>query len=322
MTEREKDELFMRRCLQLARNGWRNARPNPMVGAVIVSCGGRIIGEGYHVRCGECHAEVNAFASVRPEDEPLLGESTVYVSLEPCSHFGKTPPCADLIVKKGVKRVVCGCQDPFAKVQGRGIQRLRDAGIEVCVGVLERECKELNKLFMTFNTARRPHITLKWAQTANGMIGKRGEKTPISSEFTQMLVHKLRSEADAILIGGGTLREDAPLLNVRKWAGNAPERIVLTHNESEEPDGFTVFGSIETALEYLYEKRSQSLLVEGGAVTLQSFIDKGLWDEIRVETAPFCISGGVAAPTLPTDIRVAKQELFDGRAITTYQREE
>lgn len=137
-----------------------------------------------------------------------------------------------------------------------------------------------------------------------------------------MLVHKLRSEADAILIGGGTLREDAPLLNVRKWAGNAPERIVLTHNESEKPDGFTVFGSIETALEYLYEKRSQSLLVEGGAVTLQSFIDKGLWDEIRVETAPFCISGGVAAPTLPTDIRVAKQELFDGRAITTYQREE
>ena len=160
------DEIYMRRCLQLARCGEFYAKPNPMVGAVIVA-DGRIIGEGYHVRCGEGHAEVNAFASVSPADEHLLPEATIYVSLEPCSHWGKTPPCADLIVKKGVRRAVVGCIDPFAEVQGRGIKRLRDAGIEVTVGVLEDECKRLNKRFFTFHSLHRPFITLKWAQTAN-----------------------------------------------------------------------------------------------------------------------------------------------------------
>ena len=160
----------MRRCLQLASNGRQNAKPNPMVGAVIVAADGRIIGEGYHVRCGEGHAEVNAFASVRPEDEPLLKDATIYVSLEPCSHYGKTPPCADLIVRKGVKRCVVGCVDPFAKVHGRGIQKLRDAGIEVTVGVLEEECRRLNRRFITFNEKRRPFVTLKWAQTADGYM--------------------------------------------------------------------------------------------------------------------------------------------------------
>ena len=164
------DEKYMRRCIQLAKNGQQNAKPNPMVGAVIVSADGRIIGEGYHVRCGEGHAEVNAFASVRPEDEPLLPESTIYVSLEPCSHYGKTPPCADLIIKKGVRRVVVGCIDEFAEVQGRGIKKLREAGIEVEVGVLEVECKELNRRFFTFHREERPYIILKWAQMALSTI--------------------------------------------------------------------------------------------------------------------------------------------------------
>lgn len=184
----------MRRCLQLAANGRQNAKPNPMVGAVIVAADGRIIGEGYHVRCGEGHAEVNAFASVRPEDEALLAGATIYVSLEPCSHYGKTPPCADLIIKKGVRRCVVGCVDPFAAVQGRGIQKLRDAGIEVTVGVLEEECRELNRRFITFNEKRRPYIILKWAQTANAFLDDNGKACAISTPFTKMLVHKLRAE--------------------------------------------------------------------------------------------------------------------------------
>lgn len=175
-SQQEIDEHFMRRCLQLAKNGRQNAKPNPMVGAVIVSEDGRILGEGYHVRCGEGHAEVNAFASVKPEDEHLLAGATIYVSLEPCSHYGKTPPCADLIVSKRVKRCVCGCVDPFAKVQGRGIQKIREAGIEVTVGVLESECLELNKRFITYNTHQRPYIILKWAQTANGFLDNEGKE--------------------------------------------------------------------------------------------------------------------------------------------------
>ena len=164
------DEKYMYRCIQLARNGQHNAKPNPMVGAVIVSADGRIIGEGYHVRCGEGHAEVNAFASVSLEDEALLPGATIYVSLEPCSHYGKTPPCADLIIRKGVRRVVVGCVDEFVEVQGRGIRKLQEAGITVEVGVLEKECKELNRRFFTFHREKRPYIILKWAQTANGFI--------------------------------------------------------------------------------------------------------------------------------------------------------
>ena len=194
-------EYYMRRCLQLARNGMLNAKPNPMVGAVIVSADDRIIGEGYHVRCGEGHAEVNAFASVKPEDEHLLKESTIYVSLEPCSHYGKTPPCADLIISKGVRRCVCGCVDPFAKVQGRGIRKLRDAGIEVIVGVMEKECLELNRRFITFNTHCRPYIILKWAQSVNGFIDNDFKAFTFSTPFTKMLSHKLRAENDAILVG-------------------------------------------------------------------------------------------------------------------------
>ena len=224
------DEKYMHRCIQLAKNGQQNAKPNPMVGAVIVSGDGRIIGEGYHVRCGEGHAEVNAFASVQPKDETLLPGDTMYVSLEPCSHYGKTPPCADLIIKKGVRRVVVGCIDEFAEVQGRGIQKLRDAGIAVEVGVLEEECKELNRRFFTFHREKRPYIILKWAQTANGFIDDHFKPVQFSNDFTKMLSHKLRAEEDAILVGRVTEERDHPQLTVREWRGQNPKRLVIDRN--------------------------------------------------------------------------------------------
>lgn len=318
---RETDEKYMRRCLELAVNGRQNAKPNPMVGAVIVSSDGRIIGEGYHVRCGEGHAEVNAFASVKPEDEALLGEATIYVSLEPCSHWGKTPPCADLIISKHVHRVVCGCIDPFAKVQGRGVKKLRDAGIEVTVGVLEQECLALNKRFMTFNTHHRPYILLKWAESADGFIsGEGGRQVALSSPFTQMLVHKLRAENDAILVGRRTFDGDHPQLNVRLWAGRDPERLVLTHHCESIPEGFRAFDSIDSVLEYLYSEGKQSLIVEGGAQTLQAFLNRGLWDEIRVETAPVTLAAGVRTPQLPEGIELESQQDYDGQIIRVYRK--
>lgn len=315
------DERYMRRCLQLARNGRQHAKPNPMVGAVILSADGRIIGEGYHLCCGGAHAEVNAFASVRPEDERLLPGATVYVSLEPCSHWGKTPPCADLIVKKGVCRVVCGCIDPFAEVRGRGVRRIREAGIEVTVGVLEQECLALNRRFITVNTRRRPYILLKWAQTANGfMAAAGGRPLAVSTPFTRQLVHRLRADCDAILVGRGTLEADRPRLDVRHWSGPAPRRMVLTHQPDGVPEGFEACAGIDEALQQLYNDRCQSLLVEGGARTLQAFIDRGLWDEIRVETAPWVIDGSVPAPRVPAQARLADVQTIDGNRICRYER--
>ena len=380
MKQEETDEIYMRRCLQLARNGQQLAKPNPMVGAVIVSKDGRIIGEGYHVRCGEGHAEVNAFASVRKEDEALLHEATVYVSLEPCSHYGKTPPCADLIISKGVRRVVCGCIDPFSKVQGRGVKRLREAGIDVTVGVLEKECLELNKRFITYNTHHRPYVILKWAQTKrvttntlfntptntlsntpaspspsplphregsehrdspddlsiiNGSqdeITAREKKTSaayignlpgkdyhpliISTPFTKMLVHKLRAENDAILVRKTTEGLEHPQLTVREWSGPNPEKLVLTSHPTREGE----YATPAEALSHLYEEKKQSLIVEGGAKTLQSFLDAGLWDEIRIETAPFTVSKGIEAPQLPANLRITRTEQYVN-TIVTYERE-
>ena len=305
MTE---DEKYMRRCIQLAKNGWQNAKPNPMVGAVIVSADGRIIGEGYHVRCGEGHAEVNAFASVRTEDEHLLPESTIYVSLEPCSHYGKTPPCADLIIKKGVRRVVVGCIDAFAEVQGRGIRKLREAGIEVEVGVLEEECKALNRRFFTFHREQRPYIILKWAQTANGFIDDRCQPVAISSPFTKMLSHKLRAEEDAILVGRVTDDREHPLLNVREWYGTAPKRLVIDHAHPLN-------------LESLYAHHIQSLIVEGGAKTLHSFIEKDLWDEIRVETClTMTVADGTRAPQVPPNAVAVSVNTYDSNQIVRYHK--
>lgn len=307
MNQTTEDEKYMRRCLQLASNGLLLARPNPMVGAVIVA-DGRIIGEGYHVRCGQGHAEVNAFASIRPDDEPLVSRSTIYVSLEPCAHYGKTPPCADLIVSRGVRRAVVGCTDPFAKVQGRGIARLREAGIEVTVGVLERECLELNKRFITFHSLHRPYIILKWAQTANGFIDDDHRPLAISTPFTSMLVHKLRAENDAILVGRVTDEREHPRLNTRHWDGPDPLRLVLGHGQD-----------IERLLAGLYESNVQSLIVEGGATTLTSFIQAGLCDEIRVETAPLTVSRGTRAPLLPDNIVPISSKEYDGNRITVYK---
>lgn len=303
----KEDEKYMRRCIQLAKNGQQNAKPNPMVGAVIVY-NGRIIGEGYHVRCGEGHAEVNAFASVRQEDEPLLAESTMYVSLEPCSHYGKTPPCADLIIKKGVRRVVIGCIDEFAEVQGRGIRKLEDAGIEVVVGVLEDECKALNRRFFTFHREHRPYIILKWAQTANGFIDDHFQPTAISNGFTKMLSHKLRAEEDAILVGRVTDERDHPQLTVRDWNGENPKRLVIDRNHPLN-------------LESLYAHGIQSLIIEGGAKTLQSFIDDNLWDEIRVETnMTMTVTEGTYAPKVPQNATVVEVQTFDSNTIINYRR--
>ena len=305
------DEKYMRRCLQLARNGRQNAKPNPMVGAVIVAPAEdgkatRIIGEGYHVRCGEGHAEVNAFASVRPEDEHLLQKSTMYVSLEPCSHYGKTPPCADLIIKKGVPRLVVGCIDEFAEVQGRGIRKLREAGVDVMVGVLEEECKALNRRFFTFHRERRPYMILKWAQTSNGFIDDQFQPTRISSPFTTMLAHKLRAGEDAILVGRITDERDHPQLTVREWYGPNPRRLVIDRQHSLN-------------LESLYAHGIQSLIVEGGAKTLQSFLDQGLWDEIRVETnLSLTVTGGTRIPQLPSNATVIRQEHYGDQLIVTY----
>ena len=308
MEQAEIDKKYMRRCIQLALNGRRNAKPNPMVGAVLV-CEDRIIGEGYHVRCGEGHAEVDCFASVKPCDEVLLSKSTLYVSLEPCAHFGRTPPCADLVVRKGVHRVVVGCVDPFAKVQGRGIQRMREAGIAVTVGVLEAECKALNRRFFTFHTHRRPYLILKWAQTADGFIDDHCRPVAISNDFTRMLCHKLRAENDAILVGRVTAERDQPQLNVRDWVGSDPERIVLSHQTS-----------IGEVLRRLYEAGRQSLIVEGGSRTLQSFLQQGLWDEIRIETAPLTVGEGTPAPQIPAGACVVQRHCYDGNVIMVWEK--
>ena len=310
------DYLFMHRCIQLALNGREGSRPNPMVGALIVASDGSIIGEGYHVRCGEGHAEVNAFASVKPEDEHLLSQSTIYVSLEPCAHYGKTPPCCDLIIRKGVKRVVVGCVDLFSEVQGRGIERIREAGIEVTVGVLEHECRWLNRRFFTFHEKKRPYIILKWAQTSDGFIDNNGHALAISTPFTKMLVHQLRAEEDAILVGRVTNEREHPRLDVREWSGRSPVRFVLSHENG-----------MEKILNECYERKLQSLIVEGGRKTLQSFIDSDLWDEIRVETSAQSLlqdgetkNGSTSAPMIPQNAICYRTECFDNNTIAWFKR--
>ncbi len=326
------DEIYMHRCIQLAMNGRQEAPPNPMVGAVIVY-DYHIIGEGYHVRCGEGHAEVNAFASVQPSDESHIHESTLYVSLEPCSHYGKTPPCADLIIRKGVKRVVIGCMDPFAKVHGRGVQKLKDAGIDVKVGICEEECKELNKVFMTFHQSLRPYITLKWAQSADGFIGKmdgNGTQMPaaISDEFSRIRAHKLRAENQAILVGRNTLCCDQPSLTTRYWHGPNPIRVVLTHEKGvcdSTADNRTIVtgGELHDVMRELHDRGIQSLLVEGGTQVHQQFIDAGLWDEAFMEQGLCYIHHGTKAPQIPIgeDVEQTMQTFFD-RTFTHYTNRE
>jgi diaminohydroxyphosphoribosylaminopyrimidine deaminase/5-amino-6-(5-phosphoribosylamino)uracil reductase len=305
-----------------------------MVGAVIVY-EGRIIGEGYHVKQGFPHAEVNAIRSV--QDESLLKHSTLYVNLEPCSHYGKTPPCTGLIIEKKIPRIVIGCQDPFPEVAGKGIHKLLEAGCEVKTGILEKECRRLNKNFITCHTLHRPYITLKWAESSDGFIDLLRHNTPpalLSTESTLMQVHKRRAETDAVMVGTQTARLDNPSLSVRHWYGKNPLRVVIDKTLSLNPslhlfDGCTptlVFTSFPpppsppgSAVEYitanfqlktellfqitktLYKKNIQSLLVEGGSRLLQSFIDAGLWDEAFVEKSSLKLGSGVKSPEINND---------------------
>ena len=321
----------MLRCIQLAKCGAMGAPPNPMVGAVIVH-NGKIIGEGYHIRCGGPHAEVNAIRSVR--DEGLLKESTIYVSLEPCSHYGKTPPCADLIIAKHIPRVVVGCMDPFAKVNGQGIRKLRDAGIEVMVGVLEKECLELNRRFITFHQQHRPWVTLKWAQSEDGFMDAERQKGELpvrfSSDFTQTLVHRMRAMHQAIMVGTKTVLMDDPTLTTRLWQGPDPLRVTIDRKgvlpdsvhikDGKVPTVIYNTGDLKHILDDLYKRGIQSLLVEGGAHLLQHFMDSGLWDEARIEIAPLTLGKGVLAPEMKNAVIVEKVAV-DKRKILNYRPE-
>lgn len=323
------DEKYMRRALELARNGLGNTSPNPMVGAVIVDEKGGIIGEGYHRRCGEGHAEVNAVASVK--DKKLLKNSTIYVTLEPCSHYGKTPPCAKLIIDSGIPRVVVGAGDPFKEVAGRGIRMLREAGIEVVEGVLAEESCKLNRRFMTAHKAGRPFITLKWAQSADGYLDSDhvdGQQAKFSTKLTSTLMHRLRSLHDAILVGSGTVLADNPRLDCRLWQGKSPRPIILDRSKRinadelkmNEPIILNEYSDLRNAVEILYKKGITSVLVEGGAKILRAFIDENLWDIARIETAPFALGehGRAKAPSLKNFCEISS-EIIDGNRIQVYE---
>lgn len=305
------DERYMQRAIQLAKCGEASVAPNPMVGAVIVR-DGQIVGEGYHRKYGGPHAEVNAVRSVciegvqatlgnvgdalPPEAKEFFGQCTMYVTLEPCSHWGKTPPCCDMLIAHGLRRVVIGMQDPNAKVDGEGIRRMREAGIEVTVGVLEEECRAINPCFHTYHSMLRPRVTLKWAQTSDGVIGYRaeaGQRLHISTPFTQMLVHRLRSRCQAIMVGTNTAIQDNPSLTTRLWKGQSPLRVTIDRKGRLDNSAKVLSDGMETVVYHneilseilfdLHKRGVQHLLVEGGSKLLQSFIDGNLWDEARVE---------------------------------------
>lgn len=307
------DEKYMRRALQLAKGGEGRVAPNPMVGAV-VGADGRIIGEGFHRTYGGPHAEVNAIASVKEEDRHLLKESTIYVTLEPCSHYGKTPPCSKLIIETGIPRVVIGAPDPNPLVAGRGVKMMREAGIEVTENVLKEECFEINKRFMTAHTTVRPWIQLKWAQSADGFIAaydQDGNLKPvkISSSLSSVWMHRERANVEAIMVGSNTRKIDNPRLDVRFWGGKNPKVIDCRHDMD-----------CLQFVEMLRKEGITSLMVEGGAKLLQSFIKDGLYDEIRVEESPKLIGEGVKSPRLPEDVYPVGREICRDNVITLYRR--
>jgi len=323
----------MQRALELAQLGAGYVQPNPMVGCVIVH-NDRIIGEGWHQQYGGPHAEVNAISSVKHPN--LLPEATAYVTLEPCAHFGKTPPCCDLIITKQVKRVVVACIDPYEGVAGAGIQRMRAAGIEVDIGLCEKEALHLNRRFFTFITQKRPYILLKWAQTRDGFMAREnGDSKWISNTLSRTLVHQYRHEEAAILVGGGTVATDNPALTTRLYPGRDPLRIVIEKHQHLAAD-YQVFEDgkptllcsslrpssadiihfddenhnwLENILTHLYERNIQSVLVEGGAQTLAFFLEKGLWDEIRCFKAPLEFGAGLKAPILPASIEYSATKI-------------
>lgn len=331
------DSLYMQRALELAALGQKHAPPNPMVGCVIVH-NDRIIGEGWHERYGEHHAEVNAINNV--EDKSLLSEATAYVTLEPCSHFGKTPPCAALLIHHNLKKVVICNEDPFPLVNGRGIDKLKVAGIDVEVGLLHAQGRNLNKRFFTNIEKKRPYIILKWAETADGFIaGEGGGQLQISGKLAKQLVHKWRSEEAAIMVGTNTVLSDNPQLNVRLWVGRNPVRIVIDRslrissefkvldnlqrtiifNDLEEKtDKFNEFIKVPEGksylpfiLEYLQKQQISSVFVEGGTGLLQSFFSAGLFDEIRIFKSKKALGSGLAAPSLPPNVRWLSSETIN-----------
>lgn len=297
------DETYMRQCLQLAALGLGKTSPNPMVGAVVVHHD-NIIGEGYHHQCGEAHAEINAINSVK--DKALLNESTLYVNLEPCSHFGKTPPCADAIIRHGIPKVVIGSIDYHDKVNGAGVRKLRAAGVEVVENVCREECEELNKRFFTFHRKHRPYIILKWAQTLDGFMDidrSTGDATSywITNPALKVLSHKWRGEEDAILVGFRTMQNDRPQLTTREYPGKDPQRFVMQRGEdiistlpyTPLPD------NAQEAVEKMYKLNIQSVIVEGGKNTLEKFMEVGLWDEVRVLVGNQTWGKGLPAPKMP-----------------------
>ncbi|RAJ00325.1 diaminohydroxyphosphoribosylaminopyrimidine deaminase [Chitinophaga skermanii] len=324
MTAALNHEIFMQRCIELATMGAGHVMPNPMVGAVLVY-NGRIIGEGYHQQYGQAHAEVNCVNNVADIDRPLIKSSTMYVSLEPCAHHGKTPPCAHLIVREQIPHVVIGCVDTFSKVSGKGIEILKNAGIQVTTGILENACRELNKRFFTFHEQKRPYIVLKWSQSVDGFIGTTDRQpVKISNEYTDRLVHKWRSEEAAILVGTNTAVNDNPRLNTRLWPGNNPARVVIDLDLRIPPTHHIYDGSVKTfivtthgtvpcgataitverngnvlqqMLSALHIHHVQSILIEGGAFTLQEFIALELWDEARIIVNEKPLGTGVSAPS-------------------------
>jgi diaminohydroxyphosphoribosylaminopyrimidine deaminase/5-amino-6-(5-phosphoribosylamino)uracil reductase len=323
-------EHYIARCIELAKNGFGTTYPNPMVGSVIVYKD-KIIGEGWHKKSGEPHAEVNAIRSVK--DKSLLEKATIYVSLEPCSHYGKTPPCCDLIIENKIPNVVIGTVDSNIKVAGSGIKRLREAGANVVVGILEKECHELNQRFFTFHEKKRPYIILKWAETQDGFIApfEKTEKKPmwITTSYSRQLVHKWRTEEQGILVGTQTVIDDNPQLNARDWHGNNPIRVVIdqnnrilktaqvfdnqiktiffTKNKKSVSTENTIFEVVDflqniaqQIVERLYQHQIQSIIIEGGAQTLQTFINANLWDEARVFIGNNKFSNGTKAPIINT----------------------
>ncbi|MCX6322479.1 MAG: bifunctional diaminohydroxyphosphoribosylaminopyrimidine deaminase/5-amino-6-(5-phosphoribosylamino)uracil reductase RibD [Bacteroidia bacterium] len=347
----EKNDIkFMRRCLELASKAEGLTYPNPMVGSVIVH-DGKIVGEGYHLKAGEPHAEVNAINAV--SEKAKLKSSTLYVNLEPCSHFGKTSPCADFIISNSIPRVIIGTVDTSEKVSGQGLIRLRDAGCEVITGVVEDECRRLNRRFFTFHEKKRPYITLKWAQSADGYLDisrsedHKTEPTWITGKPERVLVHKWRASEQAILVGAGTVRADDPSLNVREWKGTHPLRIILSSSGSlnkesivnETNSTVVVFthnmnaniakavkvklnDNVPSALqiaEYLFSAGIQSLLIEGGAKVLNHFISNGLWDEARVFTGENYFKGGVKAPLIHGTL--LSRTIFSGSSLEIYLRD-
>lgn len=344
---KENDELYMQRAIELANQAGGYNAPNPRVGAVVVYQG-KIIGEGYHERYGEGHAEVNAIASVQSKDRNLLPQSTIYVTLEPCFHYGKTPPCVDLILKHKIPRVVIACKDPYEKVAGQSIQKLRAEGVEVLVGVLEQEAAWLVRRFFTTVQKKRPYILLKFAMSKDGFMGDSSKEITISNPLSKRLVHQWRSEEAAIMVGTNTALVDNPQLNNRLYFGRTPLRLVLDRALRLPKDLYLLDGSIETwvftaqektsttdklryvsldfevdvlpqILTYLQEQKIQSVLVEGGRQLLQGFLDANLWDEARVLCSSQNLGQGVVAPQIPLQYLKSEELLMDNW-LKTYVR--